>query len=50
VKIATPGDTVGYPCSRQALSPPHSNRTFSIPFFFRSSAARALVASFGQVQ
>ena len=41
---------IGYPRPRQAPRPPSSGRTFSIPFFLSSSATRALVASFGQVQ
>jgi hypothetical protein len=41
---------VGYPRPSQAPNPPSSGRTLSIPFFLSSSAARALVASFGQVQ
>ena len=36
-------------CS-QASAPPNSGRTRVIPYFFKMSAARALEASFGQVQ
>jgi hypothetical protein len=42
--------STGKPRSNHALNPPASGRTFSIPLLFRSSATRALVASFGQVQ
>ncbi|HEX8764565.1 MAG TPA: hypothetical protein VF740_05360, partial [Candidatus Acidoferrum sp.] len=38
------------PRSRQACRPPCSGRMRLIPFFLRSSATRALVASLGQVQ
>jgi hypothetical protein len=41
---------VGKPRSRQAASPPCRGRTRLKPAFFICSAARALVASFGQVQ
>lgn len=40
----------GYPLSRQPKKPPASGRTLLIPFFLSCSAARALEASFGQVQ
>jgi hypothetical protein len=40
----------GNPLSFHAWKPPAKGRTLLIPSFFSSSAARALVASFGQVQ
>jgi len=40
----------GKPFSRQASRPPWSGRMCLKPFFLRSSATRALVASLGQVQ
>ena len=40
----------GKPCSRHAFNPPSSGRMRWTPCFLRSSATRALVASFGQVQ
>jgi hypothetical protein len=40
----------GKPFSRQASNPPCNGRIFLIPCFLSSSATRALVASFGQVQ
>src|SRR5207248_2919308 len=40
----------GKPRSRHAFKPPCKGRMRLIPFFLRSSATRALVASFGQVQ
>lgn len=42
--------TTGNPRSYQALKPPSSGRTLLMPLRFKSSATRALVASFGQVQ
>jgi hypothetical protein len=44
------GRTKGKPLSRHAKKPPASGRTLLIPFLRSSSATRALVASFGQVQ
>jgi hypothetical protein len=40
----------GYPWSRHASNPPCSGRILRMPRFRNRSAARALVASFGQVQ
>ena len=42
--------TNGYPRSRQAFNPPCNGRMRRTPLFLKSSATRALVASFGQVQ
>ena len=46
----SPTVSTGYFSSTHASKPPSSGRTRVIPYFLRSSAARALVASFGQVQ
>ena len=40
----------GYPAACQASIPPLSGRTLVMPYLLSMSAARALVASLGQVQ